>query len=288
MKRGICLTSLYPEAIEDSGLLIELFHKVCGTGIFDCVEFYFNGTETEEKRIGYELKKSGLSSVFLGGYPMKRDGIDISAESELRRKESVEMCKALYRHARRMRVDKMLILSGPAWKEKDEEGIIRQTQKSLLEIGEMIMPTGPEVTLEYFNDMGEPWLAVGDIPMVRKIFSSMNLLPVGITFDTSHTAQLKTDIIEAFVALKPWIGHVHLANSVSIDSENPLFGDKHPLFEIENGDFPLEKIKEIYEKLESKGLLEKVDICSFEIISRGNEEQYFEKMCKEAAYVWNI
>lgn len=277
---------MYPQAMEDSGLLMELFRKVQEKGIFDCVEFYFHGTLEEEMQIGKELKRLGLSAVFLAGYPMKQEKADISAKSESKRNEGVQICRKLYESACRMGAEKMLILSGPAWEVKEEQQIIAQTKKSLEEITAGMPMDGPQVTLEYFNDSGEPWLAVGPISMTKQIFTDLSLPLTGITFDTSHTAQMKEDIIESFKTLKPWIHHLHFANSVSGDETSPLYGDKHPLFGIDGGDISLENIKEIYKKLEKDGLLEGIDICSFEVISRGNEDEYFEETCREAAFVW--
>ena len=38
MKKGICLTALYPQAMENAELLLELFEKVKEKERFDCVE----------------------------------------------------------------------------------------------------------------------------------------------------------------------------------------------------------------------------------------------------------
>lgn len=287
MKKGICLTAIYPEAISNSRMLIKLLRKTAEEKIFDCVELYFQGSEKEEEEIGYELEKLGLSLVFHGGFPMKRDKVDISAEEEGKRQESVEVCLNLYKSACRMRAEKMLILSGPSWKIKKEQEIIRQIQKSLIEMAATAKLYGPELTLEYFNDQGDPWLAVGDIEMVRKIFEGIDSQKIGITFDTSHTIQMNRDIIKSFRILRPWIKHLHLANSISGNINNPLFGDKHPLFDVEESDISLKEMKRLYAKMKEENLLEKVDICSIEIISRGKEEEYYKKICSQAAYIWN-
>ena len=109
---------------------------------------------------------------------------------------------------------------------------------------------------------------------------------IAITYDTSHVIQLKEDIRSGFMNLKEWIHHVHLSNSMSIDQNHELYGDKHPLFSLENGDFPLEKIRSIYWEFYKEHLLDKVDICSVEVISRGNEEEYNYQIRKEAEYIW--
>ena len=78
MKKGICLTALYPQAMENAELLLELFQKVKEKR-FDCVEFYFHGKPEEELRIGKKLKELQMASAFLAGFLMKRDQVDLSA-----------------------------------------------------------------------------------------------------------------------------------------------------------------------------------------------------------------
>ncbi len=288
MKKGICLTALYPQAMENAELLLELFQKVKEKR-FDCVEFYFHGKPEEELRIGKKLKELQMASVFLAGFPMKRDKVDLSAGCDKIRKKGVADCLKLYESAVRMQADKMLILSGPAWEMQDgksRDGILWQIRNSLLEMESWLGQDGPQITLEFFNDKGEPWLAVGDIVMVQALFQTMPETRIGITFDTSHAVQLGWDVLPAFKALKPWIRHLHLANSVSRDKWHPLYGDKHPLFSIKGGDFSLAKIRKFYRTLAQSGDLAQVDICSFEVISRGEEDLYFAKTCEEAAYVW--
>lgn len=287
MKKGICITAIYPEAVNNYSLLMEVIRKIGEEKIFDCIELYFEGTEKEERKIGDELEKQGLSLVFLGGFPMKRDKVDISSCVESKRQESVEICKKLYKSACRMHAKKMLILSGPSWKVRDEQKLIQQTRKSLNELTEDIDEKNPELTLEYFNDQGEPWLAVGDINMVRRIFEEIDDTHLGITFDTSHTIQMNRDILRSFQILQPWIRHLHLANSVSMNSQSPLFGDKHPLFDVEEGDISLEEIKRLYTEMKNRKLLERVDICSIEVISRGREDEYYQRIYEQANYIWN-
>lgn len=286
MKYGICLTPVYPRAIHDSAYMLQLIEKVRQEKLFDCAEIYFEGSEGEEKRIGKALAEAGLESVYLGGLPIKRDGIDISSPDESDRKKGVEGCKRHIDYALRMGCSRIVIGSGPDWKgENCREGIIRQMQKSLGELDAYTRGTALEVSLEPFPVKTEPWLAVGDTGLVFDIFHSGNFKNVGITFDTSHISQLGEKIEDSFQTLKPWIHHMHLANCVMKDRESPLFGDKHPLFSQEGGDFTIEAICGFHNKAASEGWLENIDICSLEIVSRGNEDWFYKEVCKEAGLI---
>ena len=220
MKKGICLTAVYPQAMYDSGLLKELLEKTAVQGVFNCVEFYFEGKAGEEEEIRKLLEKRNLCSVFLAGFPMKRDGVDITSPDERVRRKSVEFCRRMYERCQGLGAGKMLIVSGPAWKEKDGRALMGQACKSFEEIGTGIGGNGPEITLEFFNDEGEPELAVGKVPFVRKLYEQTQGCGIGITFDTSHVAQMGADVETSFAGLAPWIRHLHLANSVSANRNN--------------------------------------------------------------------
>ena len=286
MKKGICLTAVYPQAMYDSGLLKELLEKTAVQGIFNCVDFYFEGKAGEEEEIRKLLEKRNLCSVFLAGFPMKRDGVDITSPDERVRRKSVEFCRRMYERCQGLGAGKMLIVSGPAWKEKDGRALMGQACKSFEEIGTGIGGNGPEITLEFFNDEGEPELAVGKVPFVRKLYEQTQGCGIGITFDTSHVAQMGADVETSFASLAPWIRHLHLANSVSVNRSNPLFGDKHPLFGVRDGDFTVADIRKHFCALKEQNMLRNVDICSLEVISRGDNDWYYDRISEQAAEIW--
>lgn len=286
MKKGICLTAVYPQAMYDCGILKELLEKVADQGIFNCVEFYFEGTAGEEEEIRKLLEKRNLCSVFLAGFPMKRDGVDITSPEERIRRKSVEFCRRMYERCQGLGAGKMLIVSGPAWKEKDGQALMGQACKSLEEIGTGIGGDGPEITLEFFNEEGEPELAVGKVPFVRTLYEQTQGCGIGITFDTSHVAQMGADVKTSFASLAPWIRHLHLANSVSVNRNNPLYGDKHPLFGVKDGDFTVADIRKHFCALMEQNMLRDVDICSLEVISRGDNDWYYDRISEQAADIW--
>ena len=269
MKKGICLTAVYPQAMYDT--------------IQRIIRFLYPGEEEEIRKL---LEKKNLCSVFLSGFPMKRDGVDITSPDERIRRKSVEFCRRMYERCQGLGAGKMLIVSGPAWKEKDGRALMGQACKSFEEIGTGIGGNGPEITLEFFNDEGEPELAVGKVPFVRKLYEQTQGCGIGITFDTSHVAQMGADVEASFASLAPWIRHLHLANSVSVNRNNPLFGDKHPLFGVKDGDFTIADIRKHFCALKEQNMLRNVDICSLEVISRGDNDWYYDRISEQAAEIW--
>lgn len=287
MKHGVCLTALYPEAITDSGVLAGLIGKVRSPGLFQCVELYFEGSVEEEESIHRILSDAGLVSVYLGGLPIKRDGIDLSSGNESVRRKSVEKCQCHMDHAVRLGCSKIVVASGPHRKEAGCQAQIAECmRRSLSELDRYAAGSGLQICLEPFPVKTEPYLAVGESTLVYEIFRDSLFRNVGITFDTSHFTQLGEDIEESFHLLKPWISHVHLANCVMEDKTSPLYGDKHPLFSQEGGSLSIDTVRDYYHRLERQGMLNRVEICSVEIISRGREDWYFDTVCKEAERIW--
>ena len=93
MKYGICLTPIYPAAINDITVMSQVIEKTKKQKLFNCAEIYFEGSKEEENTIRKMLEDTGLDTVYLGGLPIKRDGIDISSGDEAERKKSVDKCK---------------------------------------------------------------------------------------------------------------------------------------------------------------------------------------------------
>lgn len=287
MKHGICLTTIYPDAITDSKLMAGLIRKVRDLGLFQCVEIYFEGSPGEETAIQKTLADAGLTAVYLGGLPVKRDGIDLTAKSERVRQRSMEACKRHMDHAIRMGCSGIVIASGPDWKETGcREQIAECMRRSLGELDRYVEGSGLQICLEPFPVKSEPYLAVGESELVHEIFKDSDFRNVGITFDTSHLSQLGENLEESFLLLKPWISHMHLANCVMKDKASSLYGDKHPLFCQEGGSLGIETVRTYYQKLEREGLLKRVEICSVEVISRGREDWYFDAVCREAEGIW--
>lgn len=289
MRYGVCLTPIYPMAVNDSTFMSQLIERTKKQGLFDCVEIYFEGSKEDDNIIRKVLSDTDMSAVYLGGLPIKRDGIDISSDDENRRRDSVDRCKGHIDHAIRMGCTKIVIASGPHRKEyKGQKSIAEQMKKSLEELDSYCRGSRLEISLEPFPVKTEPFLAVGETKLVQEIFKSSSFHNVGITFDTSHFSQMGENVENSFRLLKPWVHHIHLANCVMKDMTSPLYGDKHPAFSQRGGNFSVDTMHYLYQKMEAEGALREVDICSLEIVSRGNDNRYYDETCREAKRIWEV
>ncbi len=286
LRKGICLTAIYPEAMYDKDILIRVIKQTARTGLFNGVEYYFEGSQEDYKEIRDLIRELDLYSVFLAGYPMKMNKIDISSKDETVRRNSVKASFDLIKRGVTLGANKVLILSGPVWEKEDRELVVRQSAKSILELtdGNMDKDDMPEITLEFFNNLGEPYLALGDFETLKLLCKELSGVNFGITYDFSHAMQLGMDIESTVKELLPWIHHIHIANSVSKDKASPLYGDKHPLFGVKNEDLSMDRVLYLLQSFQEKDYIKNISICSMEVISRNDHspEWYFEQTVNQA------
>jgi hypothetical protein len=94
-------------------------------------------------------------------------------------------------------------------------------------------------------------------------------IPLGLVLDMSHAAQWREDREEAWNKARPVCNHVHFANSI-LKKDSPLYGDKHPFFEVPDGVYTHKDAQNFYAKLQN----EQIPItASLEIICPAGEEE---------------
>ena len=292
-KKGIVASAVFPGIQSDIEQFMQVVEKVSASDLFDGFEFFFSGTPEEESRIGSALDQIGLYGVYLPGALMKRDGLDLGAEAMADRMDALEKCKAYVDSAYRMRTRKMLVLSGPCPAALDLDAYLQRfagTMGLLLDYAQSLAGDySLEITLEFFNDKGEPYLVIGGGQTVVRLCEALDgkYDNFGITFDTSHVAQLREDLREDYRLMAPYVRHVHFANCVVADPSSSLYGDRHPVFNLEGGVYSDQDMVEFLGWLRGQAHFAQVDILSYEIISRDgmSQEDYYRSICDSARAV---
>ena len=292
--KGIVASAVFPDIQADIGKFMRVAERVSSSGLFNGFEFFFGGTPEEEAKVGGILDRTGLYGVYLPGAMMKRDGLDLGAEALETRTHALEMCKAYVDSAYRMRTRKMLILSGPrpaggmdmdAYLERFAGTLGKLLEYAQSKSGDYSL----EITLEFFNDKGEPYLAIGGAKTVLRLCGMLcgKYSNLGVTFDTSHVAQLREDLREDYRMLAPYVRHVHFANCVIDDPASSLYGDRHPVFGLAGGVFSGQDMADFLGWARGQAHFDQVDICSFEVISRDgmSQEDYYRSICESAREV---
>ncbi len=291
---GLCLSAVFPSAVSDHHALEDSLNRIASDGLFSAVEFYHEGPDEHLDQAARFCREHGLSVVFLAGFMLKRERLDIASPNEQARKEAVAACKELFRRAHRLGAKKMLILSGGDGLKQDRQTVVQSAARSVRELiayGDHFCGQAcPQITLEFFNPFGEPFLSIGTPDVVMDIVSLIDSKLFGITFDTSHVAQMGLDISRTMQSLHTRVNHLHLANSVSKSRDHPLYGDRHPLFDIPQGDFTVQDIAAFLASGQQQRLFDHIDICSAEVICReeGREEACYEQLRQQIETIFTI
>lgn len=232
------LTAFFPKSVEKLDILLEGIALSAEMG-FDSVEFFYDGPETGQIREA--LSRYMLSSIFLASYGMKSRGLDPGHPDLEERCRVLDSMKGWLDQSRNCGSSHVMIVSGPDSRDPGERSSrmerSRETIKALCEYGTR-EPTPVRISLEAFNDSGEPWFLLG--PTSRSVEMAESLGPAcsnfSLTLDLSHLLQLRENPEESIREAADHCTHIHLANCVIADPDHPLFGDKHPAFGVEQGE----------------------------------------------------
>jgi hydroxypyruvate isomerase len=241
--KSVVMPALFKDSICNEESFKKKIDIICRQGFYDGVEFYFNGDEKQQDEVRQCLAESKLYSVFLAGNPMKANNIDLGDLDENRRKYSVDYVKKLIEQAYFYRSKKMLIVSGKSHgsKEHSDKAFLHLVD-SIKELCKYSMSKSQnyilDITLEYFNDKGDPFFLIGPYSIALDLVKAIQeeYKNFEITFDLSHSIQLKEEPVNALTQLSEYVSYIHLANCVTCDKENRFFGDKHPPFNIKEGE----------------------------------------------------
>jgi sugar phosphate isomerase/epimerase len=88
------------------------------------------------------------------------------------------------------------------------------------------------VSLEGFNNRGEPYLLMGPVARCLALAEDVGAEHhnFGFTFDLSHSLQLGEDPSRSAALISGWCRHVHLANCVLRDRSDSCTGQASALF----------------------------------------------------------
>ena len=132
--KTIAIQGLNKESVNNFDVLINAIEKVGSYSWYDGVEFFYNGTWNEYDDIKKCLDKYNLESVFLAGYDIKTNGLDIGSSDLAQRKRAIDGIKHWIDVSGYLDSVKMLIMSGPAAEQGHRDSAFSNTVNSLMEL----------------------------------------------------------------------------------------------------------------------------------------------------------
>ena len=258
-ERGIVGTAIFPEAMYDTDKMKKMLKAIADTKSYEWVELYFEGSPKDLMSIGNTAESLQFNVVFLGGYPMKTKKWNIGDINKEKRLLNMNYTKKLIDDAYCCKAKKMLILSGTVY-EKHENNInsLKLLKESIRELCQYAYDRAEkyivEIVLEFFNDVGEPYLLAGPVEMAKEIAEEVkkDFSNFGLTFDTSHVIQLKSNLRKSFILLENHVRHIHYANCVTSNTKSPFWGDKHPPLDLLEGDLSIGELTSFTRFLEER------------------------------------
>jgi sugar phosphate isomerase/epimerase len=229
---------------------------------------------------------AGKKSVFLAGARQKAEGLNpCSLDSETRRK-AVQGLEECFHFAREAGAASVLISSGQRPDSENDDG---ECLKLLLDSLETLYRAEPGLSIllesgdrdvEYRHLLGHTGMTVEFTASCRR-----EAIPLSLVFDISHIAQLDEDLETAWKTAAPFCEHIHFANCV-LDKRLPLYGDKHPFFEVPGGVYTHRDARNFLDLL---GAEDKPLTISLEMICPPgeNEDDFFTRLTKDTQWFFD-
>ena len=252
-KKSIVLPAFFPSSMENAQHFLNAIKTLKNYNICS-IEFYYKGNDRKtikEYLISYDIK-----SIYLGAMAAKQKNLNLSAQNEELREESVQEMKKCIDEAYFYGSYSILINSGRSPDNGEDEIAYKYLKKSLEELLKYINVSAKDyklnLTLEPGDTRVDSFSLIGNTDLAIKLVRDIRekYKNFGLTMDTSHLRQLNEKPLGSIKKALPYCNHIHLANCIIKDKTSNLYGDKHPEFGIEGGEISIEKIINILQTVE--------------------------------------
>lgn len=241
--KSIVMPAFFRNTVNDAYFLIEMLKQVKKDRWYNVVEFYFEGDEKQFLDIGNVLRNYGFDSVFLAGIPLKVNKLNLSSLVAEERGYAIKRVMEWIDRAYSFNSKKLLISSGVGYGSaegnmKAKEALINSIVLLCRYADHSADDYILDITLEYFNDQGEPWFLIGPSKDALELAKQVSAYcrNFELTFDLSHAVQLRENPFESFTSIMQYVNHIHIANCVITDSSNIFYGDRHPPIGLQGGE----------------------------------------------------
>lgn len=264
MNKSIVLSALFQDTVDHPDALLRALDMVEREQFYDTVEFYYEGAESRIGGIRSALDRFPQRSVFLGGTYLKRNRVNLGSLDAEHRRRAQAAARALVDRAYKFGSGKLLVTSGENYASRAERSASFDClAQSLIDLCAYAGQTAERhvltVTLEHFNDRGEPFYLIGPSPLAKRLADivTAECANFEITFDLSHAIQLGEPPADSLAGMAQHVNHIHLANCYLKNPSHPMFGDKHPPFDYPDGEVRGEDLARFLGDIDRLGLLRK-------------------------------
>ncbi|RAS83648.1 sugar phosphate isomerase/epimerase family protein [Priestia endophytica] len=269
MKVGIVHFMAYPQE-QSSEDYLHTISSIIEDEFFGAIEIKSAPDEKTVEQARRLLESSGMTVGFSAHPILIRNKGNLNAIEEEERQRAVDLVKGAVDQAYQLGAKNLAFLSGKDPGFKDRERAVGCLIESIQEICKYVRSKGNlEILLEPFDHqtdfrclIGPSELAVEVAHEVRKVDPSF-----GLMVDLSHLPMLGESSEKALTTTREYLKHAHMGNCLISDSNDPLYGDKHPRFGYPGSEIDIPELTEYLRTLLDIGYLEegKHRTLSFEI-----------------------
>jgi sugar phosphate isomerase/epimerase len=260
MKLGIVHGMCFPECLAGEGPILETLTKIAEDGFFSAVDYGGCKDPSIKGDVAALLKASRLTVNFSAQPALLLPKLNLNALDEELRNKSIQAIKSCIDEAYEVGAEYLTVLSGPYPGDADSEKGMALLIDSLKQLCEYAKNKGNlALTLEVFDREIDKKSLIGPSDSaveVAKAVREAGYPTFGLMHDLSHLPLLNETPEHALSTTKKYLTLVHLGNCVK-DPNNPLYGDKHPIFGVEGGVNDAKELAEYLDALFEIDFLEK-------------------------------
>jgi len=269
LKVGLISFMAYPSTLkgEDPNGL-EVIKKVARDDYFDAIEITWTKDATLRTEIKKLLEVSHLT-VCYGAQPrLLTTGMNANHLDETERKKAEATLTEAIDEAEYMGAGGIAFLSGK-WAVETKEQSYAQLLKTTRNLCDYAKPKGMNIVLEVFDfDIAKASI-IGPAPLAARFAADMRTSHnnFGLLVDLSHIPMTYETPEFVVRALKPYIVHFHVGNTVCRDPKAEGYGDEHQRFGFPNGSNDTAQVLEYLRVLKNEGFFnaENPYVFSFEV-----------------------
>lgn len=275
-KVGLIAAMAYPY-YGNSGLpdVVDCVRKISCDSYFHAIEL--NPIQDPVKRAAAAalLAQSHMEVCYGGQARLLSTGLNPNdIEEEGRKKAEATLIEGID-EASQIGSNGMAFLAGK-WKEETKEQSYSQLLKTTRNLCEYASKQKMNIELEVFDYDIDKAALIGKAALAAKFAADIRgtCSNFGLLIDLSHIPMCREGSRFVVRALRPYITHFHIGNTVVSSPSDEGYGDQHPRFGFPNGSNDVEQVLDFLKVLKAEGFLNaaKQYVLSFEVKTRPDED----------------
>lgn len=267
LEMGIVFNAMYPDAVQEDESLLQTVDHVLHDTYFRRIEISGIGTPEAKDKFRKRLDICRVKNSYLAQPTIFREQLDLGSHDQAVRSQAIKRMMHCLEEAEAVGADMFEIISGPNL-EGNRSAAIERFAESAVFLGEQAQARNMKLLVEMFDYDVDKKRLIGSVEDTIRLFQYIKRTDhVELLLDLSHIPMVRADISAAVRELSPWIGHVHVGNTV-MQTSDIKYGDSHPYFGYPAGENDVEQLVAYFRLLLQAGYIHqtRASSVSFELI----------------------